>query len=51
MMTAAQVSRLYGIAKIGKIVFNDQIVSIGPSAITATINTAQKITFIQSPTC
>jgi len=47
--TAAHVSIEYGITKAGNIVFNDQMVSSGPSAIKNTKNAIQKINFMIFP--
>jgi hypothetical protein len=47
--TAAHVSIEYGIDKAGNSVFNDQIVSTGPSAIITTKNAIQKIYFMIFP--
>jgi hypothetical protein len=44
-ITAHQVSKVYGIAKIGNKVFNDQIVKNGPKI----TNTAIRITIAKTP--
>ena len=51
MITVAhQVSSVNGISNTGKSVFNDHIVRIGPSIITATASSTGKIiAFIQTP--
>ena len=51
MITAAQVSKLYGIASAGNNVFSDQIVSRGPRTSRTTINITARNNFIQPPTC